>query len=87
MAQMRAAATSTYHTLLPSRTPPLLPIPLLAPSTSRRADILEADTPPLKRLLLTAPRPGCEVGKSSAAAAAARQSGPTMARNITPCIL
>ncbi|GKA47475.1 hypothetical protein Tco_0740358 [Tanacetum coccineum] len=61
--------------------PPLLPIPLPAPSTSRRADIPEADTPPRKRLLLTAPRPGCEVGESSAAAAA-RQPGPTMARRV-----
>ncbi|GJY02627.1 hypothetical protein Tco_0360779 [Tanacetum coccineum] len=59
------------------RTPPLLPIPLPAPSTSRRADIPEADTPPRKRLLLTTPRPGCEIGESSAAAAA-RQSGPTI---------
>ncbi|GJY31854.1 hypothetical protein Tco_0415349 [Tanacetum coccineum] len=33
------------------------------------------------RLLLTAPRPGCEVGESSAAAAA-RQPGPTMARRV-----
>ncbi|GJU88205.1 hypothetical protein Tco_1300628 [Tanacetum coccineum] len=41
MRQMRAAAPSTYHSLLPSGTPPLLPIPLPAPSTSRRADILE----------------------------------------------
>ncbi|GJS45254.1 reverse transcriptase domain-containing protein [Tanacetum coccineum] len=47
-----AAAPSTYHSLLPSGTPPLLPIPLPAPSTSRRSDILEADTPPRKRLLL-----------------------------------
>ncbi|GJS99519.1 hypothetical protein Tco_0820689 [Tanacetum coccineum] len=73
MRQMRAAAPSTYHSLLPSGTPPLLPIPL--PSTSRRADIPEADTPPRKRLLLTTPRPECEVGESSAAAAA-RQPGP-----------
>ncbi|GJV53868.1 hypothetical protein Tco_1449609 [Tanacetum coccineum] len=70
MAQIRAAAPSTYHPLLPSRTPPLLPIPLPAPSTSRRADIPEADTPPQKRLLLTTPIPGCEVGESSVAAAA-----------------
>ncbi|GJR72312.1 hypothetical protein Tco_0084677 [Tanacetum coccineum] len=90
MRQMRAAAPSTYHSLLPSGTPPLLPIPLPAPSTSRRADIPEADTPPQKRLLipeadtpprerllLTTPRPGCEVGESSAAAAA-RQPGPTI---------
>ncbi|GKG65903.1 hypothetical protein Tco_0689094, partial [Tanacetum coccineum] len=34
---------------------------LPTPSTSRRADIPEADTPPRKRLLLTAPKPGCEV--------------------------
>ncbi|GKB17929.1 hypothetical protein Tco_0851852 [Tanacetum coccineum] len=81
MAQMRAVAPSTYHPLLPSGTPPLLPIPLPTPSTSRRADIPEADTPPRKRLLLTAPRPGCEVGESSAAAAA-RQPGPTMARRV-----
>nr|GEZ47285.1 putative reverse transcriptase domain-containing protein [Tanacetum cinerariifolium] len=61
-------------------TPPLLPIPLPVPSTSRRAEIPEADTPPRKRQLLTAPRPGCEVGDSSAAAVA-RQPGPTMARS------
>ncbi|GKG32891.1 hypothetical protein Tco_0430401, partial [Tanacetum coccineum] len=58
----------------------MLPIPLPAPSTSRRADIPEADTPPQKRLLLTAPRPGCEVGESSAAAA--RQRRPIMARRV-----
>ncbi|GKB83865.1 hypothetical protein Tco_0950760, partial [Tanacetum coccineum] len=49
--------------------------------TSRRADIPKADTPPRKRLLLTAPRPRCEVGESSAAAAA-RQPRPTMARRV-----
>ncbi|GJX70911.1 reverse transcriptase domain-containing protein [Tanacetum coccineum] len=65
----------------PPWTPPLLPIPLPSPSTSRRADIPEADTPPRKRLLLTAPRPRGEVGESSAAAAA-RQPGPTMARRV-----
>ncbi|GKA79688.1 putative reverse transcriptase domain-containing protein [Tanacetum coccineum] len=80
MAQMRVAAPSTYHPLLPSGTLPLLPIPLPALSTSRKADILEADMPPRKRLLLTAPRPGCEVGESSDAAVA-RQPGPTMALN------
>ncbi|GKF99650.1 hypothetical protein Tco_0301341, partial [Tanacetum coccineum] len=72
--------TITYHPLLPSGTPPLLPIPLPTPSASRRADIVEADTPPRKRLLLTTPRPGCKVGESSAAAA--RQPGPTMARRV-----
>ncbi|GJQ88940.1 hypothetical protein Tco_0000079 [Tanacetum coccineum] len=45
MAQMRVASPSTYHPLLPLGTPPLLPIPLPAPSTSHRADIPEADTP------------------------------------------
>ncbi|GKF53001.1 hypothetical protein Tco_0159911 [Tanacetum coccineum] len=74
---MRATAPSTYHPLLPSGTPPFLPIPLPAPSTSRRVDIPEADTPPQKRLLLTTPRPGCEIGESSTAADA-RQLGPTI---------
>nr|GEW85158.1 hypothetical protein [Tanacetum cinerariifolium] len=60
---------------------PLLPIPLPVPSTSRRAEIPEADTPPRKRLLLTALGPSCEVGESSAAAAA-RQPGPTMASSV-----
>nr|GEV69295.1 putative reverse transcriptase domain-containing protein [Tanacetum cinerariifolium] len=64
MAHMRAAVPSTYHSQLPSGTPPLLPIPLPIPSTSRIVEIPEADTPPRKRLLLTAPRPGCEVGES-----------------------
>ncbi|GJX27778.1 hypothetical protein Tco_0235857, partial [Tanacetum coccineum] len=77
MRQMRATAPSTYHSLLLSGTPPLLPIPLPTPSTSRRADIPEADRPPRKRLLLTTPRPGREIGESSAAAAA-RQPGPTI---------
>ncbi|GKF29725.1 hypothetical protein Tco_0096067 [Tanacetum coccineum] len=62
MAQMRDTTLSTYHPLLPSGTPPLLPIPLPAPSTSRRADIPEADMLPQKGLLLTTPRPSCEVG-------------------------
>nr|GFC71687.1 hypothetical protein [Tanacetum cinerariifolium] len=61
----------------PSGTPPLLPIPLSTPSTSCRARIPEADTPPRNRPLLATPRPGCEVGESSAAAA--RRPGPTMA--------
>nr|GEX57938.1 hypothetical protein [Tanacetum cinerariifolium] len=81
MAQMRAGVPSTYHSLLSSWTPPFLPIPLPIPSTSRRAEIPEVDTPPRKRLLLTAPRPGCEVGESSAAAAA-RQLGPTTACSV-----
>nr|GEW53033.1 putative reverse transcriptase domain-containing protein [Tanacetum cinerariifolium] len=81
MAQMRAAVLSTHHSLLPAGTPLLLPIPLPVPSTSRRAKIPKADTPPRKRLQLIAPRPRCEVGESSAAAAA-RQPGPTMARSV-----
>ncbi|GKB08697.1 hypothetical protein Tco_0837009, partial [Tanacetum coccineum] len=79
-AEMRDVASFLHHSLHPSGTPPLLPIPLPAPSTSRRADIPEADTPPRKRLLLTTPRPSCEVGESSAAAA--RQPGPTMAHRV-----
>nr|GEV50975.1 putative reverse transcriptase domain-containing protein [Tanacetum cinerariifolium] len=78
--EMRVAVPSTYHSLLLSGTPPLLPIPLPVPSTSRKAEIPEADTSPRKRLLLTNPRPGCEVGESSAAAAA-RQPGPTMSHS------
>ncbi|GJS07402.1 hypothetical protein Tco_0364198 [Tanacetum coccineum] len=61
---------------------PLLPPSFLSPRIrplSPRA--LEADTPPRKRLLLTTPRPGCEIGESSAAAAA-RQPGPTMAHRV-----
>ncbi|GJY66198.1 hypothetical protein Tco_0468436 [Tanacetum coccineum] len=79
MAKMRATRPSTYHPLLLSGTPPLLHIPLPAPSTSHRAEIPEADTPPRKRLLLTTPRPSCEVWESSAAA---RQPGPTMAHRV-----
>nr|GEY17528.1 hypothetical protein [Tanacetum cinerariifolium] len=78
--EMNAIASSLYHSLHPSRTPPLLPIPLSTPSTSRRARILEADTPPRNRPLLATPRPGCEVGESSAAVA--RQPGPTMAHGV-----
>nr|GEW79965.1 hypothetical protein [Tanacetum cinerariifolium] len=80
MAQMIAAVPSTYHSLLPSGTPPLLPIPLPVPSTSRKAEILWADMSPQKRLLLTAPRLGYEVGESSVAVA--RQPGPTMACSV-----
>ncbi|GJU44996.1 hypothetical protein Tco_1202262 [Tanacetum coccineum] len=81
MAQRRAAAPSTYHSLLLAGTPRLLPIPLPAPSTSRRADVLEANMPLRRRLLLTAPTPRFEIGESSVAAAA-RQPGSTMARRV-----
>nr|GFA36550.1 hypothetical protein [Tanacetum cinerariifolium] len=61
-------------------TPPLLPIPLSTPSTSRRAGIPEAGTPPRNRPLLAIPRHGCEVEESSAAAS--RRPGPTMAHGV-----
>nr|GFC17462.1 reverse transcriptase domain-containing protein [Tanacetum cinerariifolium] len=76
-AEMNAIASSLYHSLHPSGTPPLLPIPLSTPSTSRKAEIPEVDTPPQNRPLLATPRPGCEVRESSATAA--RRQGPTMA--------
>nr|GFC99358.1 hypothetical protein [Tanacetum cinerariifolium] len=79
-AKMNAIASSLYHSLHPSGTPPLLPIPLSTPSTSRRVGILEADTPPRHRPLLATPRPGCEVGENSAAAV--RWPGPTMAYGV-----
>ncbi|GJZ13256.1 hypothetical protein Tco_0548486 [Tanacetum coccineum] len=56
--EMRDVASAYYHSVHPSGTPQLLPIPLPAPSSSRRADVPEADAPPRKRLLLTTPRPG-----------------------------
>ncbi|GJU00947.1 hypothetical protein Tco_1111285 [Tanacetum coccineum] len=68
MAQRRATAPSIYHSLLPVGTPPLLPIPLPALSTSRRADIPEADMPPQKRLLLTATTPKIEEAQEDRAA-------------------
>ncbi|GJT15922.1 hypothetical protein Tco_0874628 [Tanacetum coccineum] len=61
--------TTTHH-----------PLPLPAPSTSRRADNPEADIPPRKRLLLTSPTPRFEVGESSVAAA--RQPGSTVTRRV-----
>nr|GFC62893.1 hypothetical protein [Tanacetum cinerariifolium] len=76
-AKMNDIASSLYHSLHPSGIPPLLPIPLSTPSTSRRAGIPEADTPPRNRPLLVTPRPGYELEES--AAAAARRPGPTMA--------
>nr|GEX19578.1 hypothetical protein [Tanacetum cinerariifolium] len=75
---MNAIASSLYHSLHPSGTPPLLP--LSTPSTSHRAGIPEADTPPRNRPLLATPRPGFEVGESSAADA--RWPRPTMAHGV-----
>nr|GFA74944.1 hypothetical protein [Tanacetum cinerariifolium] len=43
MAQMRAAVPSTYHSLLPSGTPPLLPIPLPVPSTIQMVNMRVSD--------------------------------------------
>nr|GFA47466.1 hypothetical protein [Tanacetum cinerariifolium] len=78
--EMNAIASSLYHSLHPSGTPPLLPIPLSTPSTSRKAGIPGADTPPRNRPLLATPRPGCEVRESYAAVA--RWPGPTMAHGV-----
>nr|GFD48684.1 hypothetical protein [Tanacetum cinerariifolium] len=64
---MNAISSSLYHSLYPSGTPPLLPIPLSTPSTSCRAGIPKANTPPQNRPLLATPRPRCEVEESSAA--------------------
>nr|GEW95708.1 hypothetical protein [Tanacetum cinerariifolium] len=77
-AEMNAIASSLYHSLHPSGTPPWLPIS--TPSTSRRARIPEADTPPQNRPLLATPRPGYEVEESSSPAA--RRAGPTMAHGV-----
>nr|GFB50775.1 hypothetical protein [Tanacetum cinerariifolium] len=77
-AEMNVIASSLHRLLYPSGTPPLLPIS--TPSTSRRAGIPEANTPPRNRPLLATPRPGCEVGESSAAAA--RRQGPAMAHGV-----
>ncbi|GJV33351.1 hypothetical protein Tco_1393751 [Tanacetum coccineum] len=61
---MRDVASAYYHSLHPSGTPPLLPIPLPAPSTSRRADIPEADTKATLEETTTyylLHQPGCEL--------------------------
>nr|GFC78908.1 hypothetical protein [Tanacetum cinerariifolium] len=47
---------------------------------SPEAGIPEADTPPRNRPLLATPRPRCEVGESSVAAA--KRPGPTMAHGV-----
>nr|GEY29953.1 hypothetical protein [Tanacetum cinerariifolium] len=72
--------SSLYHSLHLSETPPLLPIPLSTPSTSRRAGIPEADKPPQNKPLLATPRPGYEVRESSDATV--RRPGPTMAHGV-----
>nr|GFC22117.1 hypothetical protein [Tanacetum cinerariifolium] len=80
-AEMNAIGSSLYRSLHPSGTPPWLPIS--TPSTSCRAGIPKANTPPRNRPLLATPRPGCEVGESSAAAA--RLQGPAMAHGVEVC--
>nr|GEZ72598.1 putative reverse transcriptase domain, ribonuclease H-like domain, aspartic peptidase domain protein [Tanacetum cinerariifolium] len=55
-AEMNDMASSLYHSLHPSGTPPWLPIS--TSSTSRRARSSEADLPPWNRPLLATPRPG-----------------------------
>nr|GFA79886.1 hypothetical protein [Tanacetum cinerariifolium] len=77
---MNSIASSLYHSLHPSETQPLLPIPLSTPSTSHRVGIPEADTPPRNGPLIATPIPGCEVGESSAAAA--RRPGSTMVHGV-----
>ncbi|GJT95687.1 hypothetical protein Tco_1091205 [Tanacetum coccineum] len=76
VAMLRAAAPSTYILVprseaSPSRTPPLLPIPLptpspplLPPSTDRKANVYEDCLPPQKRLCFAFGL-GYEVGESS----------------------
>ncbi|GJT22976.1 hypothetical protein Tco_0892913 [Tanacetum coccineum] len=78
-AEMRDVASFLHHSLH-IKAPSCYLLPYCS-ITSRRDDIPEADTPPWKRLLLTTSRPECEVGESSAAAAA-RQPGPTMAHRV-----
>nr|GEW48838.1 hypothetical protein [Tanacetum cinerariifolium] len=79
-AEDEAPASLLPPGFLSPRGPPLLPIPLSTPSTSRRAGIPEADTPPQNRPLLGTPSPGCKVGESSVATV--RRPGPTMAHGV-----
>nr|GEX31537.1 hypothetical protein [Tanacetum cinerariifolium] len=86
MAMLRANAPSTYilaprSETPPSRTPPLLPIPLptslpplLLPSTSHRPNVLEVTLPPRKRLC-TALGLRFKVGESSSASTARPTGG------------
>nr|GEZ34945.1 hypothetical protein [Tanacetum cinerariifolium] len=64
--QIPSLPTSPTYAQALLGTPPLLPIPLPAPSTSRRADIFMADMSFQKRLLLIDPTRGFEVGETSA---------------------
>nr|GEU52762.1 hypothetical protein [Tanacetum cinerariifolium] len=70
------ASPSTYHPLhVPSP-------PLLLPFADRRSDIPQADMSSQKSLCLTATASRFEVGESSTAAAAARQTRHTLARRL-----
>nr|GFA97451.1 reverse transcriptase domain-containing protein [Tanacetum cinerariifolium] len=59
-------------------------VPVFVPEFEHPEDLVpaegEADTPPQNMPLLATPRPGCEVGESSAAAA--RRQGPAMAHGV-----
>ncbi|GKG25749.1 hypothetical protein Tco_0398895, partial [Tanacetum coccineum] len=55
--------------------------PLLLPSTAHRTEIPEAEMPPRKRVCFTAPTHRFKVRESSIAAAA-RQTGHTLARRV-----
>ncbi|GJT92230.1 hypothetical protein Tco_1081075 [Tanacetum coccineum] len=63
--EMRDVASAYYHSVHPSGTPPVLPIPLPAPSSSRRAEVQEADAPLGRDYYLPLTGLGCEIGESS----------------------
>ncbi|GJX93945.1 hypothetical protein Tco_0348531 [Tanacetum coccineum] len=65
-----------YHSVHPSGTPTVLPIPLLH-HLEQRADVPEANAPPEAEDYYLPSQNWCEIGESSAAAAA-RQPGPTI---------
>ncbi|GJY58445.1 hypothetical protein Tco_0458337 [Tanacetum coccineum] len=77
--EMRDVASAYYHsyTYFPRDPPIVAYTTTLHHLVAAELIFPRRDTPLRKRLLLTTPRPGCEVGESSAAAAA-RQPGPTM---------
>ncbi|GKC30827.1 putative reverse transcriptase domain-containing protein [Tanacetum coccineum] len=77
--EMRDVASAYYHsyTYFPRDPPIVAYTTTLHHLVAAELIFPRRDTPLRKRLLLTTPKPGCEVGESSAAAAA-RQPGPTM---------
>ncbi|GJS74872.1 ribonuclease H-like domain-containing protein [Tanacetum coccineum] len=64
-AEMRDVASSLHHSLHPSGTPPLLPIPLPAPSTSRELIFPRLTRRSEEDRLLTTSQMGVEVGGDS----------------------